>query len=102
MSDAKDSLGDIAKILDSKTAGKVYDDMLAPTAKEVGEISQQTVHGLGLLAAPFRLMSILRVRLDRWYERVTSRVPPERQTEAPAMIAGPALEKMRFTEEGSI
>lgn len=40
MSEHEQPLGNIVKILDSKTAEKVYDDMLAPTAKEVGKIAQ--------------------------------------------------------------
>jgi hypothetical protein len=102
MSDSKDPLGNIAKILDSKTAEKLYDDMIAPGAKEAGTIGRQVVDGLGLFAGLFRLMSIARQRLDRWCETITNRVPPERQVEAPSMIAGPVLETLRFVDENSM
>ena len=93
-----DDLLGLAKIVDSELANKIYEDLAAPTVQEVGGAAADIAHGLRLFTAPFLLMGSWHDRLLRYVANVTNRVPEERRIAAPAMIAGPVLEKLRFLE----
>lgn len=88
-----------AKIIDSKTAQKFYKDTIQPAAKQAGEIGQDVLKTFHLFLAPIQLLAAAQDRFRRILDKVRGEVPPERQTEAPASIAGPVLMNLRFIED---
>ncbi|HEY7117012.1 MAG TPA: hypothetical protein VH475_10520 [Tepidisphaeraceae bacterium] len=84
-------LGDLAKILDSKAVENVYVDAIHPASQEVGKIGSTLIKALHLFLAPFQLAAAYQNRLARILDTVRSQVPPERQVQAPAEVAGPVL-----------
>ena len=80
---------------------KVYDDALAPAAKQVGRLGEDTMKTARLILAPLQIAVHFQDRLERMLKRVADRVPEERRIEAPPQIVGPALAQMRFLEEDS-
>jgi hypothetical protein len=97
-----DELDVAAKILDSKTAKRVYEDAVSPSARQVGAIGQDTLKALRLFTAPIQLAAAYQDRLELWLEEVRNRVPVERQVQASASIAGPVLLNLRFEDDSSI
>jgi hypothetical protein len=95
-------LGDVAKILDAKTVKKVYADAIQPAAQEVGGIGSTLAKSLHLFLAPFQLAAAYQDRLVKLLDQVRNKVPPERQREAPANVAGPVFEAFRYCEDGSV
>jgi hypothetical protein len=93
---------ELTKLLDPKTVRRFYKDALSAPAQELGALSADVIKGIGLLAAPFKLMAAWDERFKGWLKEVVSRVPPERQTEAPADVAGQIFEKLRYIEDGSV
>src|SRR5437870_42725 len=93
---------DVAKILESEIAKKMYADSFAPGMKELGKIGKDVVRGVRLFTLPFRLMGNLSERYDRYVRDVAKRVPQDQQVLSPANIAGPVFEKLRFIEDGSV
>lgn len=93
----KDLVG-IGKVADSKLANKVYDDAGASAAKELGELATDVTKTLRLFTAPFQLAALAQDRFQVWLNEARNRVKKERQIEAPAQIAGPALRAMLFLE----
>jgi len=94
-----DDIGGLGKLADSKLANKVYDDAGSATAKELGKLGADFTKTLRLFTAPFQLAALAQDRFEVWLNEARSRVPLERQVEAPAYIAGPALRAMLFMEE---
>lgn len=88
----------LAKVLPGE---KMYDDALAPAAKQVGRLGEDTVKTARLMLAPLQIAAHFQDRLENMLKRVGERVPEERRIEALPQIAGPALAQMRFLEEGS-
>lgn len=89
----------IEKLLPTKVIEKAYDDVASPPAREVSKIAVDLVKTGRLLLAPIQLAAAFQDRFERVVERIRSRVPEERQREAPAEIVGPALQQMRYLEE---
>lgn len=94
-----EDLPGIGKVLDSKVAQRLYEDAIAPPAKQVGALSGDLLKTFRLFTAPLQYLASYQDRLDAWLEEVRQRVPPERQLEAPANIAGPVLMNLRFEDE---
>lgn len=91
-------LGAVAKIVDSKVVQRVYSDALSKPLKETGGLATDIVRGLRLFTAPLVLAANWKDRLLADLEKCRKRVPEERQVESPPEIAGPILERLRFTE----
>src|SRR5688572_15220115 len=90
----------IADILDSKTAQKVYDDALSEPAKQTGRMLTDGVKTLRLVAAPLQLAAGFQDRLEGWIDRVVRGIPEERLQPVPARIGGPIIQELRFLDEG--
>jgi hypothetical protein len=90
---------DAIKLLDTKTAEKFYEDAVSPPAKQIGGIGADLIKSLRLFTAPIQLLAACQDRLVGLLDDVRTRVPPERQVEAPASIAGPVLMNLRFIED---
>lgn len=89
----------LGKLAESKLVNSIYDDAASPAAREIGGAAADLLKTMRLFTAPFQLAAVAQDRFSRWLDEVRSRVPPERQVEAPPTIAGPALRAMQFMEE---
>ena len=96
-----DVFGALGKLIPKKTIGKLYDDAFSGAAKELGKLGTDVVKTGRLILAPIQYASAFQDRLEKAIERIRTRVPEERQVEAPLEIVGPTLEKMRYVREGS-
>ncbi len=96
-----DVLAVMTKLIPSKTAGKIYEDVFQDAAKEVGKLATDTTKTLRLILAPLQALAALQDRLERLSKRIDERVPEDRQVEPPLEIVGPALEKLQYVGEGS-
>ena len=94
-----DVLGALTKLVPKKTAGKFYDDALSGPAKELGKLGTDVMKTARLLLAPLQVGAAFQDRFEKVCERIRTRVPEERQVEAPPEIVGPALEKMRYVRD---
>ena len=79
---------DIAGVLDSKTAQKIYDDGLSTPVKESGKMLTDGVKALRLLGAPLQLAAGFQDRLEGWIDRVVRKIPEERLQPVPARLGG--------------
>jgi len=91
----------IEKLLPAKVIEKAYDDIAPPPAREISKIAVDLVKTARLLLAPIQVAAAFQDRFERVIERIRSRVPEERQREAPAEIVGPALQQMQYLEENN-
>lgn len=91
-------LAGLGKLADSKLVKQVYKDAAAPAAKELGALAEDITKTLRLFTAPFQLAALAQDRFQIWLDEARSRVPLERQVEAPPSIAGPALRAMLFLD----
>ncbi len=97
-----ETISDIAKILDSETVQKIYEDGLSKPIKQIGALGEDFIKALRLFTAPIQLLASYQDRLRGYLDDVRNRVPQEKQTEAPAHVAGPVLLNLRFIEEDNI
>lgn len=88
--------------LDSKLAEKVYDDGISPAMKEASKIPVDLVKTARLLLAPIQLLGALQDRFEVVTARISGKVPKENWTQAPANIAGPVLENIRYLDDNSV
>lgn len=95
-----DSEKALANILDSKTAQKAYDDALSEAMSETGSALTDVVKTARLFTAPFQLAAGYQDRFRTWIDRVVRKVPEDRRVPAPARIAGPIFEELRYLDEG--
>ena len=93
---------EIAKILDSKTAQKIYDDGLSYPTQEVGEALVDIVKTARLFTAPFQIAAGYQDRLRVWIDKVVRKVPEDRRISAPSRIAGPVFQELRYLDEGDV
>ena len=96
-----EDLTGLGRIVDSEVARKIYQDAVSPSAIQAGQAAEDLAKALRLFTAPVQLLAGYQDRLARWLEEVRSRVPEERQVEAPSNLAGPVLMNLRFEEESS-
>jgi len=93
---------EVAKILDSKTAQKIYDDGLSHPIQEVGEALVDIVKTARLFTAPFQIAAGYQDRLRVWIDKVVRKVPEDRRIPAPSRIAGPIFQELRYLDEGDV
>lgn len=90
----------LAKILDSQTVQKAYDDGVSETMQEVGKLGVDAAKTLRLFTAPLQIAATFQDRLERFLKQFNTRVPEERRIDVPPQIGGPALQAMRYIDEG--
>ena len=95
-------IDEIEKILDSKTVEKAYDDALSKPAKQIGLLLEDVFKTVRLLSLPLRLTSAIQDKLDNTIERVSNKVPLERQIRPPLQIIGPIYENIKYLDDNSI
>jgi len=97
-----DSLNALAEILDSKLVEKAYDDALSEALAEVGGALTDTAKAARLLTAPIQLAAGYQDRLRRWIDRTVRNIPEENRVPAPARVAGPVFEELRYLDDGDV
>jgi hypothetical protein len=97
-----DEIKGISEILDSKTAQKVYDDGLKSSVSETGSAITDLVKTARIFTAPIQIAAAYQDRLAAWIDRTIRKVPEERLVKAPARIAGPIFEELRYLEDGDV
>jgi hypothetical protein len=90
----------IAKILDSKVVEKTYDDGASEIVQEVGKLGVDLVKTLRLFTAPLQIAATYQDRLVVFLKQLNARVPEERRIDVPPQIGGPALQALRYIDEG--
>ena len=98
MSEITEFLG---KALDAKVTERVYDDIASPGFKELGKIGADAAKTARLFLAPLQIAALFQERFERFLRKADSRIPEDRRIEVRAEIVGPAVESMRYLEEGS-
>jgi hypothetical protein len=89
------------KVLESKVVEKVYDDAASPGFRELGKVGVDVVKTARLILAPLQIAATFQDRFERFLRELNERVPEDRRIEVVPEIAGPALESMRYLNEGS-
>lgn len=87
------------KLLPTKVIEYAYTDIASPPAKEIGKAAVDLVKTARLLLAPFQLAAAFQDRFERTLEKIRTKVPEERQRNAPAEVVGPALRQMQYLDE---
>jgi hypothetical protein len=86
----------IVKLSESQIVIRAYDELLSDAAKEGGATLVDAVKAFRLFTAPIQLLAVAQDRLAKFCDRARSRVPQERQVEAPSSIATPVLLSLRY------
>lgn len=94
-----DIFSEAAKLIPKETIGKIYDDVLSPTAKEAGKFGGDVSKTARLILFPLQIAAAFQDRFEKMCERIRQRVPENSQIEPPPELIGPALEKMRYIED---
>lgn len=94
-----EDLTGLGKIADSKLANNIYEDAGSPAIRELGGVAADLIKTMRLFTAPFQLAAVAQDRFKIWLDEARSRVPLEKQVEAPSNVSGPALRAMLFMEE---
>jgi hypothetical protein len=94
-----EDIAGLGKIADSKVVAKLYDDAASPAVRELGGIAADLIKTMRLFTAPFQLAAVAQDRFKVWLDEARSRVPLEKQIEAPPTISGPALRALLFMEQ---
>lgn len=94
-----EDLTGLGKIADSKLANNIYEDAGSPAIRELGGVAADLIKTMRLFTAPLQLAAVAQDRFKIWLDEARSRVPVEKQVEAPSNVSGPALRAMLFMEE---
>ena len=94
-----DDLTGRGKLAESKVVTQTYDDALSPALVESGQIFANAAKAFHLFLAPIQLLAVAQDRLAAFCQSIRDKVPTERQVEAPAHIAVPALLELRHMED---
>ena len=92
----------LGRLADSKLIQSLYKDLGKAGAKQSGKFVTDIIKAFRLFTAPVQLLALVQDLLEERLERVRSRVPEERQIEAPPQVAGPILENLRYMIDGDI
>ncbi|OWY27325.1 DUF4393 domain-containing protein [Herbaspirillum robiniae] len=81
---------------------KVYDHLLGPAFREIGDAAKNGVKAARFLLAPIDYLAAQHDRWQRLLKRISEKVPEENLIEAHPQIAGTAIEGMRYLEDDNI
>ncbi|KIA96367.1 hypothetical protein OC25_00970 [Pedobacter kyungheensis] len=93
------NLEKLANILGAETVKKIYEDVASQPLQEVSKVAVDVVKAFRLFTAPIQLAAAYQDRLIKYLEKVRGNVKEENQIEAPASIAGPVLDRIKYLEE---
>jgi len=81
---------------------KVYDHLLGPAFREIGDVAKNGVKAARFLLAPIDYLAAQQDRWQRLLKRISDKVPEENLIEAHPQISGPAIEGLRYLEENNV
>lgn len=91
----------VSKVIDSKIVEATYNDALSPGLKELGKVGSDLAKTARLLLAPLQIAASFQDRLEHFLHEMNTRIPESRRIDVAPEISGPALESMRFLDEGN-
>ncbi|MFA4868091.1 MAG: Abi-alpha family protein [Pedobacter sp.] len=91
----------LANILGADTVKKIYEDGGSQPVQEISKVAVDVIKAFRLFTAPVQLAAAYQDRLTRYLEKVRGNVKEENQIEAPASIAGPVLDRVKYLEDGN-
>jgi hypothetical protein len=91
----------MAKIVNSEVVNRAYEDALSKPLAETSDLAHDIIKGLRLFTTPFVLMADYRERLLAWCAVARSKVPEDRQVEAPSNVVGPIFERLKYERPDS-
>ena len=90
---------DISKFLPVE---KVYEDLLQPSAQQLGDTFKNVVKTTRFLLAPFDYLATQQDRFQNYLKRVSEKVPQDNLVEASPQIVGKIFESLRYLEDDNI
>jgi hypothetical protein len=95
-----DPLGEFAKELAKQLPVKdAYNDVVAPPAKQVGQLATDIVKTIQLALAPIQVLGAYQDRLRTFIDRSVRRVPEQNRVSPAPQILGPIIEGIRYEPE---
>lgn len=97
--DEKPLVGDLTglgKVANSKLVNQVYEDAIAPFARQAGAFGEDAAKTCRLVLAPLQLLAAFQDRIGPLMKRIADAVPEERRQEPPPEILIPALKALSF------
>ena len=92
-------LPDISKFLPGE---KIYEDLLQPSAQQLGDTFKNVVKTARFLLAPVDYLANQQDRFQNYLKRVSEKVPQENLVTASPKIVGNSFEALRYLEEDSL
>src|SRR5581483_10409542 len=89
---------ELAKQLPVKS---IYDDALAPAAKQAGQLAADIVKVIQLALAPFQVLAAYQDRLRNFLDKAVRRIPDSNRVSPAPQILGPIIEGIRYEPEGT-
>lgn len=77
----------------------VYDDALAPPARQAGQLATDIVKTIQLALAPLQFLAAYQDRLRGFIDKSVRRVPEEKRVSPAPQILGPIIEGIRYEPE---
>ncbi|SFA54841.1 protein of unknown function [Pedobacter suwonensis] len=89
----------LGNIIGAETLKKIYEDSASESLKETSKLGVDIIKTLRLFTLPLQLAATAQDRLTAYLDRVRKNVPKEKQVQAPASLAGPIIERLKYLEE---
>lgn len=96
-----ESIGPLVELFPQAVLAKAYDDFASPIMRQLGETGEDVIKAARLLLFPIQYLAAKQDRLEIFFKKIAEKVPEERRIPAPASIAGPVFEKLKFLEPES-
>ncbi|EFL86088.2 hypothetical protein HMPREF0326_01791 [Desulfovibrio sp. 3_1_syn3] len=92
-------LPDISKFLPGE---KIYEDLLQPSAQQLGDAFKNVVKTARFLLAPVDYLATQQDRFQNYLKRIADKVPQENLVVASPQVVGKSFESLRYLEDDSI
>jgi hypothetical protein len=89
----------LANIFGADTIKQIYSDGFSGSVQEAGKMLTDLLKSLRLFTLPLQFGAAYQDRLVKTLDKVRNSVPEERQMEAPASLAGPIMERLKYLED---
>jgi hypothetical protein len=89
----------LANILGAETIKRIYEDGLSGTVQETGKMLTDLAKTLRLFTLPFQVGADIQERVTKRLMKVRDSVPEENQIPAPASLAVPLIERIKYLED---
>lgn len=93
--------GEIAKILETEIAKRMYQDGMSKPTTQIGDLLTDFIKTIRLFTAPIQLAAAAQDRLQKYLKEVAKRVPEEKQIKAEPTFAGAILERLVYVDDSN-